>query len=94
MPLPVQNRQEVDEVFNLRHPLDWKSESFYDEGAACWLFAAAERGCEVLLAEPHRHGAARPQAEPFACVPATAFPDVDYPVCSAFLYRLTRSSHP
>jgi predicted nicotinamide N-methyase len=70
------------------------SDVLYDEGAARWLFAAVERGCEVLLADPHRHGAMRPTVPPLACVAATAFPDVDYPICSAFLYRLTRSPHP
>jgi predicted nicotinamide N-methyase len=77
-----------------RYELVLASDVLYDEGAARWLFAAAERGCEVLIAEPHRQGAMRPTVEPFACVPATAFPDVDYPICNAFLYSLTRSPHP
>jgi predicted nicotinamide N-methyase len=70
------------------------SDVLYDEGAARWLLSSAEQGREVLLADPHRHGAVRPEVAPLACVPATAFPDVDYPICSAFLYHLTRSAHP
>ena len=70
------------------------SDVLYDERAARWLFAAAEERCDVLIADPHRHGCMRPPREPFASVRATAFPDVDYPICTAFLYHLTRSAHP
>jgi predicted nicotinamide N-methyase len=70
------------------------SDVLYDAAAAQWLLDAPHRGCEVLLADPHRHGCARPTVEPMACVPATAFPDVDYPICCAYLYRLQPAAHP
>jgi predicted nicotinamide N-methyase len=70
------------------------SDVLYDAAAAQWLLDAPQRGCEVLLADPHRHGCARPAVEPIACVAATAFPDVDYPICNAYLYRLQRAAHP
>jgi predicted nicotinamide N-methyase len=85
---------EISSDVPLGYELVLASDVLYDEGAARWLFASAEQGREVLLADPHRHGAARPEVAPLACVAATAFPDVDYPICSAFLYHLTRSAHP
>jgi predicted nicotinamide N-methyase len=90
------NQLEVEVCRDIPHgyELVLASDVLYDEDAARWLFTTAERDCDVLLAEPHRHGAARPSTEPLACVTATAFPDVDYPICSAFLYHLTRSAHP
>ena len=70
------------------------SDVLYDAAAAQWLLDAPRRGCEVLLADPHRHGCTRPTVEPMACVAATAFPDVDYPICCAYLYRLQPAAHP
>jgi len=77
-----------------RYELILASDVLYDAAAARWLLDAPQRGCEVLLGDPHRHGCLRPAVDPIACVPATAFPDVDYPICSAYLYRLQRAAHP
>jgi len=64
------------------------SDVLYDAQATATLFDAAARGCAVLVSDPHRAGAARLASSPLATLPATAFPDVDYPICTAFIHRL------
>lgn len=65
------------------------SDVLYEEPLARLLQRECDAGREVYIADPHRAGAARLAASPFAAVSATAFPDVDYPICTSFLYRLT-----
>ena len=64
----------------------------YDAEATRAVLEAAASGAEVLVSDPHRQGAARLQDAPIATLAATAFPDVDYPICTAFIHELPRTT--
>ena len=68
------------------------SDVLYEEPLARLLQRECDAGREVYVADPHRSGGARLAATPFAALPATTFPDVDYPICTAFLYRLVANA--
>lgn len=71
----------------------------YDASATQLVLKVAATGATVLVSDPHRHGAARLPGAPLATLAATAFPDVDYPICTAFIHRVealpspTRDAH-
>ncbi|MET0387498.1 MAG: 50S ribosomal protein L11 methyltransferase [Polyangiales bacterium] len=75
-------------------PDDWDvllaSDVLYETGNEHWLSHAATSGKEVLLADPMRHGTARPG--PAMTVVAEyavrTLPDVDYPIGRALVHRL------
>lgn len=66
------------------------SDVLYDEAATSWLGQAASTGRDVLVSDPHRHGTRRLPLRPLAEIAATTFPDVDYPLRRAFVYKLPR----
>ncbi len=70
------------------------SDVFYEEALARLLQSECDAGRDVYVADPHRNGAVRLTSAPFATVSATTFPDVDYPLCTAFLYRLLPTPEP
>jgi predicted nicotinamide N-methyase len=70
------------------------SDVLYEAPLARLLQAECDAGRDVYVADPHRSGGARLVATPFAAISATTFPDVDYPICTAFLYRLAANGAP
>jgi predicted nicotinamide N-methyase len=67
------------------------SDVLYDETATRWLGQAAAGGRAVFVSDPHRHGTRRLALAPLAEVEATTFPDVDYPLRHAFVYKLPQA---
>jgi predicted nicotinamide N-methyase len=68
------------------------SDVLYESPLAGLLAGAAAAGQSVYVADPHRNGPPR-----FACrrlleIAASTFPDVDYPICTAFIYQLTSTA--
>jgi predicted nicotinamide N-methyase len=79
---------EVAERVPARWEVLFASDVLYEEPIARWLEQCAGEGRAVYVADPHRHGAPRLRHPPLRSLPATTFPDVDYPMHSAFIYRL------
>jgi predicted nicotinamide N-methyase len=75
-----------------RVPAQWDvlfaSDVLYEEPIARWLKACADAGKTVYVGDPHRHGAPRLACEPLMSMHASTYPDVDYPICNAFIHRL------
>jgi len=75
-----------------RLPADWDvvlaSDVLYEEPLARWLQHLADSEHTIYVSDPHRHGTPRLARDPIESVLATTYPDVDYPICSAFIYRL------
>ncbi len=73
-------------------PAQWDvlfaADVLYEEPIASWLQACAREGGLVYVSDPHRHGAPRLAREPLLSMRATTCPDVDYPICNAFIHRL------
>jgi predicted nicotinamide N-methyase len=67
------------------------SDVLYEPEAARYVLAHASAGGDVLLADAHRQGTPALQVAPLCDVEARTFPDVDYPICRAFIYRLGAS---
>jgi predicted nicotinamide N-methyase len=64
------------------------SDVLYEPAAANALLALARHAGEVLIADAHRQGTPKLDVAPLCDVEARTFPDVDYPICRAFIYRL------
>jgi predicted nicotinamide N-methyase len=64
------------------------SDVLYEPAAANALLALAKDERDVLLADAHRQGTPKLDVAPLCEVEARTFPDVDYPICRAFIYRL------
>jgi predicted nicotinamide N-methyase len=60
----------------------------YEPAAASAVLQLAQSGAEVLLADAHRQGTPKLDVAPLREMEARTFPDVDYPICRAFIYRL------
>ena len=73
-----------------RYELLLAADVLYDAEATRLVLDAAASGVEVLVSDPHRQGAARLPDAPIATLSATAFPDVDYPICTAFIHEVPR----
>ena len=73
-----------------RYELLLAADVLYDAEATRCVLDAAASGAEVLVSDPHRQGAARLSGAPIATLAATAFPDVDYPICTAFIHEVPR----
>jgi predicted nicotinamide N-methyase len=75
-----------------RVPAQWDvlfaSDVLYEQPIAQWLQDSARDGKTVYVSDPHRHGAPRLAREPLVSMRATTYPDVDYPICNAFIHRL------
>jgi predicted nicotinamide N-methyase len=75
-----------------RVPAQWDvlfaSDVLYEAPIASWLQSCADAGKTVYVSDPHRHGAPRLASEPLLSMRATTCPDVDYPICDAFIHRL------
>lgn len=76
-------------------PNDWDvllaSDVLYETGNEHWIEQAAQRGREVLLSDPLRHGTPRPGLDVIAEYAVRTLPDVDYPVQRALIHRLART---
>lgn len=83
---------EIRRTLPARYELLLAADVLYDAEATRLVLGAAAAGAEVLVSDPHRQGAARLPGEPIATLAATAFPDVDYPICTAFIHRVERAS--
>jgi predicted nicotinamide N-methyase len=68
------------------------SDVLYETGNEHWLRDAAERGGEVLLSDPLRHGTPRAGLEVVTEYAVRTLPDVDYPVQRALIHRLAQRS--
>lgn len=64
------------------------SDVLYEPEAARYVLEHAGAGRDVLLADAHRQGTPALDVAPLCDVEARTFPDVDYPICRAFIYRL------
>jgi predicted nicotinamide N-methyase len=64
------------------------SDVLYEPEAARYVLAQVDAGRDVLLADAHRQGTPAIDVAPLCEVEARTFPDVDYPICRAFIYRL------
>jgi predicted nicotinamide N-methyase len=82
--LAIEIRQTLPDAFDVLLAAD----VLYDAEATRLVLDAAERGVAVLVSDPHRQGALRLPEPPLAELSATAFPDVDYPICAAFIHRV------
>jgi predicted nicotinamide N-methyase len=83
VPLAVADRlpQDYDVLF--------ASDVLYESPLGDVLVTAAQAGRAVYLADPHRHGPPRFACRAVAEITARTHPDVDYPICTAFIYQLT-----
>jgi predicted nicotinamide N-methyase len=78
---------EVSPTLPARYDVLLAADVLYDAEATRLVLDAAACA-EVLVSDPHRHGAARLPDPPVATLAAAAFPDVDYPICTAFIHRV------
>jgi len=81
---------EISPELPARYELLLAADVLYDAEATRLLLDAAASGAEVMVSDPHRHGSARLPGAPIATLAATAFPDVDYPICTAFIHQVPR----
>lgn len=88
--LAIEIREALPEAYDVLLAAD----VLYDAEAALLLLDAAQRGATVFVSDPHRQGALRLPEPPLAELATTAFPDVDYPICAAFIHRVWPKAGP
>jgi predicted nicotinamide N-methyase len=75
--------ERVPEAFDLMTA----SDVLYEPEAARYVLDRAQSGRDVLLADAHRRGTPALDVSALCEVEARTFPDVDYPICRAFIYH-------
>lgn len=83
----------VDVELAAQLPAQWDTllaaDVLYEHPLMDLLLGAARPGREVYVSDPQRPGNPRMPREPLAWIEeARTFPDVDYPMCRAALYRI------
>lgn len=68
------------------------SDVLYESPLCDMLVAAAQAGRPVYVGDPHRHGPPRFACRAIAEIAARTYPDVDYPIGTAFIYQLAAHS--
>lgn len=84
----VETGERVPERFELM----LASDVLYEPAAAQYVLSAARSGRALWIADAHREGTPRLELSPLRELEARTFPDVDYPICRAFIYRLSPES--